>query len=190
MQEIDEAEYQTFKKNIHICRFIFLVNPNDEEKLKVKYKTLAAKWNWSIKCSFNGNTDYLQLVLRKTPNILFINQYIILQDPNTLRILADDLKKYQCFSSGCLLSHLQSAKNQQLFFNNSAGLYLSLNSYSETGRIALQASNVIKSLPPTEICVLSNHFDFSLYNSKFLFLNQLEHHHLSNIEQFYVFQNA
>ena len=175
-----------FQQNIHISRFIFFVNPNDEEKLKVRYKTLAATWNWKIKCSFNGDLDYLQLVMRKTPNILFINQYIILQDPNTLRILADDLKKYQAFSTGCLLSHLQSAQKQQLFFNNSAGLYLSLNSYSETGRITLQARNIIKSLPPTEICVLSNHFDLGLYDSKLLLSNRLEHHLLTNIERFLV----
>ena len=175
-----------FQQNIHISRFIFLANAKDEEKLKVRYKTLAAKWNWKIKCSINVDADYLQLVMRKTPNILFINQYIILQDPNTLRILADNLKKYQAFSTGCLLSHLQSAKKQQLFFNNSAGLYLSLNSYSETGRIILEARNIIKSLPPTEICVLSNHFDLGLYDSKLLLSNRLENHQLTNIEQFLV----
>ncbi|MCB4412048.1 hypothetical protein [Synechococcus sp. MU1611] len=175
-----------FQQNIHISRFIFLVNPDDEEKLKVIYKTLAAKWNWKIKYSFNGDVDYLQLVIRKTPNILFVNQYIILQDPNTLRILADDLKKYHSFSTGCLLSHLQSAQKHQLYFNNSAGLYLSLSSYSETGRIVLQARNIIKTLPPTEICVLSNHFDLGLYDSKLLLSNKLEHHHLTNIEQFLV----
>ena len=101
-------------------------------------------------------------------------------------IQRQNLKKYQSFSSGCLLSHLQSAQKQQLFFNNSAGLHLSLNSYSETRRVVLQAKNIIKSLPPTEICVVSNHFDLVLYDSKLLLSKKLEHHHLNNLELFLV----
>ena len=173
-----------FQQNVSICRFIFLVNANEEDKLKAKYKTLALKWNWKIKCSFNCDVDYFLLIMRKTSNILFINQYIILQDPNTLRILADNLKKYQSFSSGCMLSHLQSAQKQQLFFNTSAGLYLSLNTYSETGRIQLQAKNIVKSLPPTEIYVVSNHHDLGLYDSKLLLSNQFDQNDLNNIEHF------
>ena len=175
-----------FQQNVSICRFIFLVNSNDEDKLKAKYKTLALKWNWKIKCSLNCDVDYFLLITRKTPNILFINQYIILQDPNTLRILADNLEKYQSFSSGCMLSHLQSAQKQQLFFNTSAGLYLSLNSYSETGRIVLQAKNIVKSLPPTEIYVASNHYDLALYDSKLLLSNQFDRNDLDNLELFLV----
>ena len=175
-----------FQQNVSICRFIFLVNSNHEDKLKAKYKTLALKWNWKIKCSLNCDVDYFLLITRKTPNILFINQYIILQDPNTLRILADNLEKYQSFSSGCMLSHLQSAQKQQLFFNTSAGLYLSINSYSETGRIVLQAKNIVKSLPPTEIYVASNHYDLALYDSKLLLSNQFDRNDLDNLELFLV----
>ena len=75
---------------------------------------------------------------------------------------------------------------QQLFFNTSAGLYLSLNSYCETGRIALQARNIVKALPPTEIYVLSNHYDLGLYDSKLLLSNQFDHNNLNNLELFLV----
>ena len=174
------------QKNVDICRFIFLVTHKQEDQLKAKYKTIAAKWNWKVKASYNCDVDYLQKVMKKTPNVLVINQYIILQDPNTLCILADNLKRYQAFSSGCMLSHLQSAQRQQLFFNTSAGLYLSLNSYSETGRITLEARNIMKTLPPSEISVISNHFDLGLYSSKMLLSGQFDQNDFSNLEIFLI----
>jgi hypothetical protein len=85
-----------------------------------------------------------------------------------------------------MLSHLQSAQKQQLFFNTSAGLYLLLNTYSETGRIQLQAKNIVKSLPPTEIYVVANHQDLGLYDSKLLLSNQFDQNNLNNIELFLV----
>ena len=147
--------------DVNICHFIFLLSHNQEDQIKAKYKTISAKWNLKVKAAFNCDAGYLQNLLKKIPNVLVINQYIILQDPNTLRILADNLKRYQSFSSGCMLSHLQSAQRQQLFFNTSAGLYLSLNS-TDTGLIKMEAKNIMKTLPPSEIYVVSNHFDLGL----------------------------
>ena len=79
------------------------------------------------KSVFNCEPEYLNSLMKKIPATLFVNQYIILQDPNTLKMLADNLQRKQSFSSGCMLSHLQSAKKKQLYFNNSTGLYLSFN---------------------------------------------------------------
>ena len=97
---------------------------------------------------------------------------------------SDNQKKYQSFSSGCMLNHLQSAQKHQLYFNNSAGLYLSLDSYCDTGRAILQAKYITKSLPPTDICVLSNHYDLALYDSKSLQRYQFNCNHLEHLELF------
>jgi len=172
------------QRNVHISRFIFLVDARDENKLKAKYKTIIAQWNWKIKATFNSDEDYLHLVMKKISNTLFINQYLVMRDPNTLSILANNLKKYQSFSSGCMMNHLQSSKKRQLYSNNSSGLHLSFNSYGDTGRIVLQAKNVIKSLPPAEISVFSNHYDFGLYDTKLLLAYGFKHDRLSNMELF------
>ena len=111
------------------------------------------------------------LIDGKIPTTLFINQYIILRDP-ALSILADNLTKYQSFSSGCMLNHVHSVKKKQLISNNSAGLYLSMNSYSDTGRISLR-EKYCKHDTSCEIYVLSNHYDLSLYKSKTFLLKSL-----------------
>ena len=174
------------QKNVDICRFVFFVTHKQEDQLKAKYKTIAAKWNWKVKASYNCDADYLQKLMKKIPNTLVVNQYVILQDPNTLRILVDNLKRCQSFSSGCMLSHLQSAQRQQLYFNTSAGLYLSLNSYSDTGLIKMEAKNIMKTLPPSEISVASNHFDLGLYSSKLLLLEQFDQNDINNLEIFLI----
>ena len=71
-----------------------------------------------------------------------------------------------------------------MYFNNTAGLYLSLDSYCDTGRATLDAKNIIKSLPPTDICVLSNHYDLCLFNSKLLLSYEFNHKHLDHLELF------
>ena len=172
------------QQNINISRVVFFTNANSVNKLKMQYKDFAAKWQLNVKSTFNCDQDYLHLILRKSSNVLFVNPYIILQDPNTLRILLDNIKKYQSFSSGCMLNHLQSAQKYQLYFNNTAGLYLSLDSYCDTGRATLDAKNIIKSLPPTDICVLSNHYDLCLFNSKLLLSYEFNHKHLDHLELF------
>ena len=172
--------------NVSICRFVFLLSHNQEDQIKAKYKTISAKWNLKIKASYNCDAGYLQNLMKKIPHVLVINQYIILQDPNTLRILADNLKRYQSFSSGCMLSHLQSAQRQQLFFNTSAGLYLSLNSYSDTGLIKMAAKNIMKTLPPSEIYVASNHFDLGLYSSQLLLSDKFDQNDVNNLEIFLI----
>ena len=83
-----------------------------------------------------------------------------------------------------MLNHLQSAQKYQVYFNNTAGLYLSLDSYCDTGRATLDAKNIIKSLPPTDICVLSNHYDLCLFNSKLLLSYEFNHKHLDHLELF------
>lgn len=170
------------QQSISISYFVFFVSSEDENALKMQYKSLASKWSWKIKSVFNCEPEYLNSLMKKIPATLFVNQYIILQDPNTLKMLADNLQRKQSFSSGCMLSHLQSAKKKQLYFNNSTGLYLSFNSYSETGRIVLEAKNIIKSLPPTEIFVLSNHYDLGLYNSKLLLSQNFSLNHLDDLD--------
>tara|TARA_B100000073_G_scaffold116605_1_gene94267 strand:- start:431 stop:2419 length:1989 start_codon:yes stop_codon:yes gene_type:complete len=172
--------------NVNLCRFVFLVSSNQEDQIKAKYKTISVKWNLNIKASYNCDVGYLRKLMKQISNVLVINQYIILQDPNTLRILADNLKRYPSFSSGCMLSHLQSAQRQQLFFNTSAGLYLSLNSYSDTGLIKMEAKNIMKTLPPSEIYVVSNHFDLGLYSSQLLLSDQFDQNDINNLEVFLI----
>ena len=172
------------QQNINLSRIVFFTNAKSENKLKMQYKNFAAKWQLNVKATFNCDQDYLHLILRKSSNVLFINPYIILQDPNTLRTLSDNIRKYQSFTSGCMLNHLQSAQKYQLYFNNTAGLYLSLDSYCDTGRVTLEAKNIIKSLPPTDICVLSNHYDLCLFDSKLLLSYQFNHNHLDHLELF------
>ena len=144
--------------------------------------SIASKWKWEIQISINCDVDYLCLLMEKIPTTLFINQYIILRDPSTLSILADNLTKYQSFSSGCMLNHVHSVKKKQLISNNSAGLYLSMNSYSDTGRISLQAKNIVSTIPPCEIYVLSNHYDLSLYKSETFLLKKFNQFYLNNLD--------
>ena len=47
-------------------------------------------------------------------------------------------------------------------------MYLSINQYAQTGRVILEAKNLTSSLLPTDIKVLSNHYDFSLFNKDIL----------------------
>ena len=174
------------QQNICITHLIFRVDKQDEDQLKNKYNSISNTWNLKIKSLFNCDEENLRFLMQKTQNTLYINQYIILQDPNTLRILTDNLNLYQSFSAGCTLSHHQSTKKHQLFFNNSVGLHLSLNSYCDTGRVVLQAKNIVKSLLPTEICVLSNHHDLSLYKNQILLDYGFDQCDMDNFELFLV----
>ena len=167
---------------INVRHIVFLVHTDEEDKLKEKFMSIASKWKWEIKVSINCHIDYLRLLMGKIPNTLFINQYVIVRDPNTLRILVDNLTKYQSFSSGCMLNHMHSAKKKQLISNHSAGLYLLMNSYSDTGRISLQAKNIISTIPPCEIYVLSNHYDLSLYKSESFLSNKFNQFYLNNLD--------
>ena len=161
---------------LHTC------NACDQNKLKEKISSMSLKWKWPIKILINADILDLRRLMEKISKVLFINQYIILRDPNTLSVLADTLTKYQSFSSGCMLNHMHSSKKQQLISNNTAGLHLSFNSYSDTGRISLQAKNIVSTIPPSDICVLSNHHDLSLYNCKLLLSTKLDQSHLNNLD--------
>lgn len=91
-----------------------------------------------------------------------------MQNPYTLQLLSENLRKYSSFSSGCILNHLQTASKKEIYDNISAGMYLSINEYSQTGRVTLEAKNLTSSLLPTDIKVLSNHYDFSLFDTDIL----------------------
>ena len=50
----------------------------------------------------------------------------------------------------------------------------------------MEAKNIMKTLPPSEIYVASNHFDLGLYSSQLLLSDQFDQNDVNNLEIFLI----
>lgn len=156
------------QKNVQIKKIIFIIDKHNEKEVKSRFQEVSEKWSLPFEPEYVMDLKDVFLLLDNCPCLLIMSPYIYMQNPYTLQLLSENLRKYSSFSSGCILNHLQTASKKEIYDNISAGMYLSINQYAQTGRVTLEAKNLTLSLLPTDIKVLSNHYDFSLFDTDIL----------------------
>ncbi|ABB33924.1 hypothetical protein [Synechococcus sp. CC9605] len=174
------------QSQVRTKKIVFKSNSNNINKLRKRMVKILKEWQIII--DFDIITDVKQLasIIDNKSHILFINENIVLQDSNVISILQSNLNKYNAFSSGCILSYLSSSKKGELYENISCGMYPTFNSFSQSGRLALVAKNLTSFLYSSEINVLSNHYDFCLYNSETILAEIRRNEVVSDLNQFLV----
>ncbi len=156
------------QKNVQIKKIIFIVDKDNEKEVQFRFQEFSERWLLPFQAEYVKNLKDALLFVDNSSCLLVMSPYINMQNPYTLQLLSENLRKYSSFSSSCILNHLQTAKRKEIYDNISAGMYLSINQYAQTRRIILEAKNLTSSLLPSDIKVLSNHFDFCLYDKNIL----------------------
>ena len=167
-------------------KMVFISYSNYRDKLKKRLVKILKEWNINMDFDIITNINQITSIIDDDSHILFMNESILLQDSNIIAILQGNLIKYNAFSSGCILSYLSSSKKGELYENISCGMYPTFNSYSQSGRLKLEAKNITSFLYSSEINVLSNHYDFCLYKSDIILEEIRRKEVLSDLNQFLV----
>ncbi len=174
------------QKNVRVKKIVFIAERNGEKAVRSRFQEFSGRWQLPFQPEYVHKAIDAFKSIDSSTYLLVINPYICMQNPHILQLLSENLTRYSSFSSSCILSHLQTAKKKEIYDNVSAGMYLSLNHYSQTGRIMLEAKNLTSSLLPTDIKVLSNHYDFALYNTDLLAPEIGNCVHTEDIRQFLI----
>ena len=174
------------QRRVRTKKIVFISYSSYRNKLRKRLMKILKEWNINMDFDIITNIKQIASIIDNDSHILFMNESIVLQNANIFTILQGNLIKYNAFSSGCILSYLSSSKKGELYENISCGMYPTFNSYSQSGRLTLEAKNITSFLYSSEINVLSNHYDFCLYKSETILEEFRANEILSDLNQFLV----
>jgi hypothetical protein len=156
-----------YQNNITIGNLIILCKKSEITQIKTTINTLRRKWR--MQTPITVTTDIGALARHLEANFcehtLFVNTYIVLQNRNILQHLRLIAKQKNIFSAGCMLNHIHTSNEKEIYANSSAGLYPRLDEYTRSGFLHLEATNILSGLIPTQISVIANTPDLSLINT-------------------------
>ena len=169
------------QKGVNLQALVFIVQNSRASGLKNIVDKIFKKWRVNLKIHFASTYRETQKMLRGTSCVLCIDSFVLMQNLYTLKILQANLQKFSAFSSGCLLNHMQIKKGNVTYDSLTVGMQLSINNYVQTRQISLESKNIAAFLLPTEIKVIANNHDLTLYDTDSL-LDKIEKY--DNINDF------
>ena len=174
------------QRQVQMKKVIFIAKSKHKKRLKKILVKILNDWQVIMDFDIIINLNQITTIIGNGSHTLVINENIVLQNLNIISILQSNLVKYNAFTSGCILSYLSSSKKRELYENVSCGMYPTFNSFSQSGRLTLEAKNITSLLHSSEVNVLSNHYDFCLYQSDSILAGIARNELLSDLNQFLV----